>query len=404
MSAMSDNDRSDVLSQRAAGPSDPIVVALLYNTNGMATWCWEGAHALLESGRRVILIAGSDTPLPGTSSVEIIRIAIPERLPSHRSRVSGAISTAGRLVSSASDGLLELIHSDLRNRGISPAAYVLNQSTLVDIAVDCPQVVAAWSFPVSLLSYLQKTPLLVPDKSLRSYARASLSAWGWWRKDWRAYRAAQRVLPVTDAMRGSLEARSISTCLAYPGTFVGPLRPRLPGGIRLLIAAGNLGEPRKRIVWMLDAMKELRMPSGTVLLLAGEADNSIREAAAKIGFPSELLGRLRRQELQQVMQDAHIFCFGSLLDDWGYVLVEAMANGMVPVAPAINPFNEILKGVGWCYAPHKQAAFANAIQSTASGDLGEQGRLAWKRASLCFSRQAFAQSILNSLKTVGSGN
>jgi glycosyltransferase involved in cell wall biosynthesis len=99
------------------------------------------------------------------------------------------------------------------------------------------------------------------------------------------------------------------------------------------------------------------------------------------------------------MRQAHIFCFGSLLDDWGYVLVEAMANGLKPVAPAVSPFDEILDGVGLCYSPHSQDDFMRALQSIDSGSIADGGRQAWDRAHSLFSRPAFGRSILASLES-----
>jgi glycosyltransferase involved in cell wall biosynthesis len=364
----------------------------------MGTWCWEAAHALHELGRSVILIAAADGPLPGTPEVEVVRVDIKERPAERGGWIRRSFSTLRNYVSAGPDGMLKKIHKNLAARGVSPAAYILNQSTFVDRSVFCTQVVAAWSYPVSLPGYLRKIPLLVPEKTAKAFLRTVLSLLGWWRKDWRAYRAADRVLAVTEALQGSLQRRFIPCDLAYPGTRAGALEDRRDGGIRLLMAAGRLGEPRKRIVWMLEAMRKMSPPPGTVLQLAGEPDDSVRRAAARIGFPVEFLGHLQRQELQRVMRQAHIFCFGSLLDDWGYVLVEAMANGLTPVAPAIGPFDEILDGAGCCYSPYSQDDFILALRSVVSGNHADKGSKARDRAQSLFSRQAFGRSILASLE------
>jgi len=347
----------------------------------------------------VILVASTDVPLPGIPEVEVVRIDMADKPAQPQGAIVKALSAARSCLSAGPDGVLAKIHQDLAARGVRPAAYVLNQSTLVDRGVPCKQIVAAWSYPVSLPGYLRKTPLLVPEKSAKAYLRTVLSSLGWWRKDWRAYRTADRVLPVTEALHSSLQRRSVPCDLAYPGTCVGAVADRADGGIRLLMAAVELGELRKRILWMLEAMKQLSPPPGTVLQLAGEPDDSVRRAAARIGFPAEFLGHLQRQELQQVMRQAHIFCFGSLLDDWGYVLVEAMANGLTPVAPAISPFDEILDGAGRCYSPHSQDDFVLALRSVVSGSLADIGRKARDRAQSLFSRPAFGRSILASLES-----
>jgi glycosyltransferase involved in cell wall biosynthesis len=259
--------------------------------------------------------------------------------------------------------------------------------------------VAAWAYPPDLLAYLRKIPLVVPDKSFKAFARTAFSSLGWWRKDWRAYREADRTLAVTGALLKSLRRRSVACDLVYPGTSVSPASDRVGDVIRLLMAAVNLGDSRKRIVWMLEAMTEMR-PPGVILQLAGEPDDAVRRAAAGIHFPVEFLGHLKRQDLQVVMQSAHIFCFGSLLDDWGYVLAEAMANGLVPVAPAISPYDEILNGVGLCYSQNSRDDFVRVLYSAISSDLFHIGRQARDRALSHFSRQAFGRSILASLESV----
>ncbi len=382
--------------------SDPLVVALLYNQNGMASWCWEAAHALHELGRNVLLIAALDVGLPGTPEVEVVRIDIAGRFAQRRIGIGKAFSAAASLLGAGPDGLLQRIHADLTARGVRPSGYIVNQSTLVDRSVACPQLVAAWAYPVELFAYLRKIPLMVPDGSLKSFVRTALSSTGWWRKDWRAYRSADRTLPVTGALLKSLRRRSVSCDLVYPGTCMGPVSDRAGDGTKLLMAAASLGDSRKRIVWMLEAMKEMCPPSGVVLQLAGESDDTVRRAAAAISFQVEFLGHLKRQELQLVMQKADIFCFGSVLDDWGYVLVEAMANGLVPVAPAISPFDEILDGVGCCYSQHSPDNFVRVLSSVISSDLFHGRRQARDRAQALFSRLAFGRSILASFESVSN--
>jgi hypothetical protein len=373
---------------------------MLYNRNGMATWCWEAAHALQELGRSVLLIAAPDTPLPDIPSVEIVRLDRDAATARPLRPVFKAAATAMAYLEAASDGVLQQIHASLANRGIQPRAYILNQSTLVDRAVCCPQLVAAWSYPIGLPGYLRKIPLLAPDKSSKSLLRTTLSAAGWWRKDWRAYRSADRVLAVTNALSMSLRRRSVSADLAYPGTSVGPAPLHREGGLRLLMAAVRLNEPRKRILWMLDAMKRWNPPAGTVLQLAGIADDAVRRSASQLDFPVQFLGHLQRNELQQAMQHSHILCFGSILDDWGYVLVEAMANGLVPVAPAVNPFSEILGDVGCSYSPQSQEDFIRALDKVLTGPFAAGGREAWDRARKLFSREAFGRFLVSSVDSL----
>jgi glycosyltransferase involved in cell wall biosynthesis len=366
----------------------------------MATWCWEAAHALHELGENVLLVAAPDAALPGTPAFEVMRIDVPKTHAPPQNAFMKTVSTARSHLAAGPNAILERMHKHIAANGVQPTAYILNQSSLVDRRVACPQIVASWSYPVSLFSYLRKTPLLTPNKTIRAFLRTSLSAVGWWRRDWRSYREADQVLPVSNALHISLGRRSVTSHMAYPGTSFSPLPDRGGEGLRLLMAAVQLHEPRKRILWMLDAMKHLSLPAGTVLQLVGEPDESVRQAAGRLGFPVELLGHLKRSDLQKIMRQADIFCFGSLIDDWGYVLVEAMANGMVPVAPAISPFDEIMGDVGSSYRPQSQDDFVCALRSAISVSQSDRRRDAWNRAQRLFSRKAFGSSILRSVEFV----
>lgn len=387
-----------VSNQPGSSASGPLVVALLYNWNGMAAWCWEAAHALKEQGRDVLLVAAEGLALPATAEVEVLRVDPSPTPSSHPRGLPRLAAGVAAHLASGPDGLLKKIHYRLALQGELPAAYILNQSSLADPAVPCRQAVAAWSYPTSLTGYLAKLPLLVPDASLRALLRTALSSIGWWRRDWRAYRTTDAVLSVTQALQAALLQRGVRCTLAYPGTSVPAEVDREPGGPRLLMAAAHLGEPRKRVLWMLDALRGLNPPQGAILQFAGEASPTVRAAASQTGLLVEFLGRIQREALQQLMRRAHIFCFGSLLDDWGYVLVEAMANGMVPIAPAISPFNEILGGVGFSYKLQSQRDFRRAVHSALSRPLADASHQAHQRAQTHFSRQAFGLSILQSLQ------
>ena len=93
--------------------SAPLAVALLYNQNGMASWCWEAAHALHELGRNVLLIAANDVPLPGSPEVEVVRIDVAGRSAQRRIGIGKTLSAAADLVAAGPDGLLRRIHSYL---------------------------------------------------------------------------------------------------------------------------------------------------------------------------------------------------------------------------------------------------------------------------------------------------
>ena len=350
----------------------------------------------------MLLVAASYAPLPGTPAFEVVRIdePEPEKHASHQNSFMKAVSTARNHLAAEPSGLLARTHTCLAARGAQPAAYILNQSSLADRSVSCPQIVAAWSYPVSLLGYLRKTPLLAPNKTIKAFVRTFLSGVGWWRMDWRGYRTADGVLPVTDTLLKSLRSRSVSAYPAYPGTCVGPLPDRSDGGIRLLMAAVRLNEPRKRILWMLGAMKNLSSSVGNRPATCRRSERVRSTSGRPVWLPRGVTRSSEALDLQKVMRQSDIFCFGSLLDDWGCVLVEAMANGMVPVAPAISPFDEIMGDAGYGYHSHSQGDFVCALRSAISGSLAERRRAAWDRAHGLFSREAFGDSILKSVESV----
>ena len=98
----------------------PLVVAMLYNRNGMAAWCWEAAHALHELGQNVLLIAAPDTPLPGTPKVEVVWIDIADRHAVRQGGIVRALAAARSHLSAGPDGALKKIHASLAARRVRP--------------------------------------------------------------------------------------------------------------------------------------------------------------------------------------------------------------------------------------------------------------------------------------------
>jgi len=137
MSAAQDGNLHGRPFPQFSGAPDPLAVAMLYNRNGMATWCWEAAHALHELGRSAILIAAADAPLPGSQEVEVVRINEADKPVGQHYEIAKALSAARSRLSAGPDAVLRGIHMGLAARGVSPVAYVLNQSTLVDRSVPC---------------------------------------------------------------------------------------------------------------------------------------------------------------------------------------------------------------------------------------------------------------------------
>ncbi|MHC5717516.1 MAG: hypothetical protein ACYTX0_36775, partial [Nostoc sp.] len=122
------------------------VVAYLYNNNGMASWCWEAAHAIAEANLPVLLVCSPEVKLPGTPKVDILRFDLTVSKGHKKSFLKLIQNELGRL-SNQSSGFVGSLHTYLQSQGITPTAYFLNQSNLQDPSVTIPQHVVAWAYP-----------------------------------------------------------------------------------------------------------------------------------------------------------------------------------------------------------------------------------------------------------------
>jgi glycosyltransferase involved in cell wall biosynthesis len=374
------------------------VVAYLYNTNGMASWCWEAAHALQEASHQVLLVCDSKVKLPGKSKVEILRFdQLPFKVES-RSLMSLVSNELGRL-SAQSSGFVGQLHNCLQSQGIQPSAYFLNQSNLQDPNIPVSQYVVAWAYPTSLIAYFSKIGQLTTCNFSKQFIRTSMDAIGWWRKDWRAYRSATSVLSVSKQLEVELKIKGVRVTKVYPGTDVAltvqkSVIPR--SNPKLLIAAVNLEEHRKGIRWLLEALKKNSVNNYS-LTLVGAASDKFKQWTYSDGFPATFTGLVPRSELQKLMADHDIFLFGSAMDDWGYVLVEAMSQGLCVIAPNLHPFNEIIGDSDCLFTLNSKEHFCQKLNGLLLGDVGIKKNQAWRRANQLFSRKAFGYDLMNCL-------
>src|SRR5690348_11536097 len=98
------------------------VVAYLWNTNGMASWCWEAAHALAEQGEPVLLVCSRSASLPGPPAVPVMRFDAPQAA---SVGPVGKVARELRRLSTRPDAFLPALHAELLRTGRSPAAYLL---------------------------------------------------------------------------------------------------------------------------------------------------------------------------------------------------------------------------------------------------------------------------------------
>ena len=381
-----------------AEPTARLIVAMIEYPNGMASWCWEAALALQAQGRRVVLVVSPDTKLPDEPPVEIVRFQAAskyERVPGLRGRLRHVLSGT---LAGPFDELLPALHRLLLARQITPTGYFLNNSQWQHPAVDVPQYVVAWAYPCHLPGYLSKVGTLSGWRSAKAVVSMVLQAVGCWRKDWRAYRHAAGVMAVTDRLAGQLTARRVRNVqVVHPGTALPSAEtvPPAPSAahISLLIAALDLEEPRKRVEWMVRALAGLP-PERFHLTLAGGASDAFQTRARKALPGVTFTGVLPREETLAVMRRHDVFLMGSCLDDWGYVLIEAMANGLVPVAADQTPFDEIVGDTGVLYRTHSPGDFARRVRSLEPTRIPSMKQANAARAAALFSRQRFGATLL----------
>jgi len=370
-----------------------LVVAYLQHTNGMASWCWEAAHALQEAGQPVLLVCSHFVTIPENCKVETLRFdPPPPKLVTLREKVVHEWER----VSPQSTGFVGYLHEHLVQSGIQPTAYLLNQTSLQDPSVSVPQYVTAWAYPTSFWSYFAKVGRYGGWHLSRSASRIMMTTIGWWPKDWRAYRSADGVLAVSQRLNHVLVKHGVKSAVVHPGTEVPPATPleKSTPPYKIITAALDLEEPRKRVRWLLEALHQMPDWAQFSLTLVGGASQEFQQWACRNEFPAVFTGPLPRSEVQSLMAQHELFVFGSSLDDWGYVLVEAMGNHLCVIAPNLSPFDEIVGDTGVLYDPSAPESLTRPLAALLRGDISAHRAAAHRRAETLFSRAAFAESLL----------
>lgn len=374
-----------------------LVVAYLYNNNGMASWCWEAAHAVHELHQPVLLVCSNEVELPGIRCVEVLRFNPQTGCHRRKDLLSRMAGELDRL-SGESSRFVYLLHQYLQQLDITPSAYFLNQSNLQDPRIDVPQYTAAWAYPTSLKGYLSKVGKLTGWRISKPIGilRAYFDAVGWWKRNWRAYHSTTSVLSVSQRLSTELGFQGIRGHVVYPGTSIGV--PKLRGSAKdvcqVLIAAVDLEDNRKRVGWMINVLKSGK-PRNFSLTLVGHASDTFKRWVCGDDFPAQFTGHLPRTQLQVLMAEHNVFLFSSCLDDWGYVLVEAMGQGLVIVAPDISPFDEIVGDTGILYSLTSEKEFRDKVFEFCNSNLLSQQQSAQERANRLFSRNIFGQTLLD---------
>jgi glycosyltransferase involved in cell wall biosynthesis len=167
--------------------------------------------------------------------------------------------------------------------------------------------------------------------------------------------------------------------------FAGPVRCPDPGAPLRLLFAGRL-VPYKGADILLDALRLAlpRMPGGARLRVVGDGPMRPRleEQARALGIHGaiEFAGPLPPAEMPDVFQAADLFCFPSIREFGGAVVLEAMASGVPCIVPDHGGIGEyVTPECGIKVTPrsreHLVAAFAEALVRLGT-DRAELARLA----------------------------
>lgn len=321
-----------------------ILIGTVHSRNGIAAWCIEAARALLVAGHNTWVIATGYHCLP--HDLHPYAIILPAPAPrSFMQKLNGRINWWGQFFLSPTfdNSSIAYGYKVLCEREIHPDLLLLSQTDFLWPEAPVQQWVVARAWPIDVKGYLAKMQQFKSQPWLPRLHDLIF----WYKIDHKAYRYATGVLALTKRLADNLvqagyHANTLYPCIAKGIEEIDISHPKEKIIPKLLTAALQLGDKRKNIAWMLQALATLKPQNITYeLTLVGEYDeelaNTFRQWIPQVVFT----GPLARPELLGLMKEHDIFLFASHQENWGYVLIEAMSQGMAIFTPDMYPFDEI---------------------------------------------------------------
>lgn len=372
-----------------------IVVGYLYNNNGMATWCLETAASLHEAGHEVLLVHASAVSLPVSLPFRTMAFDLPASTDNIKRGIIGKSKTALKMLSGKSNGFSYIVYQLLLQEQVQPKCFFLNQSDMLDKRVPVSQYLCAWAYPSGILHYITSSYKASDKNSLKKIVLNTILSLSFYRKDHVAYKNATKVLTLSPPMHQELLNKKIDAVLIPPCCEVRlSSSEKLPAKkVNLLIAALDLDNPRKNIVWMLQALN-MMSPEQFTITLIGEPGENVQRQIRESSHEIFVKGIVSREEALNLFTTADIFLFASVVDDWGYVIIEAMANGLAVLVPDKTPYNYIAGNSASLFQLGNQEQFIKQLSALLQpGFLKSLQKENYSRAMTLFSRPVFAKSV-----------
>jgi glycosyltransferase involved in cell wall biosynthesis len=218
-----------------------------------------------------------------------------------------------------------------------------------------------------------------------------------WQPRWLLHLTAENEVKESMSATGASSYKIVPNCLPMPATLSESTftEQRLK-----LLFIGRL-DKKKGIENLLNALA-IASPSlnkGWELVVAGSGERAyeagLRDLVARLDLDSRVrfVGLLDSSRRAAAYRDCHVTVVPSFVENFGMVVVEALANARAVIASTGTPWailNEIEAGV-WC--PNDPASLASALVFLASADLLRIGRNGRRLAESVFSTEIVAAQM-----------
>ena len=377
-----------------------IVVAYLYNQNGMGSWCIEASKAMTQNGHNVVLIKNNEIILPNNFIIPSIDF---DFWPSTQNlafinKVFLGLKKYIIILPFFKKNNVQLneLNKHIETHFFKPDIYLLNQSNLINTDVLIPQFVVAWAYKPTLSDYLRRA--IIMGKINNTHFVELVRALTWHASDVYAYKNAASVLCVTEKLKTEISKITPNAFVVHP-SYMQEINTVLEEvkhnhkEIKLCIMSLYLNDLRKGVYWMLKAISLLKNKHQFAITLIGYADNKFIDHLNSLGLKISFTGFLNREAAINILQQQHVLLFGSVIDDWGFVQVEAMANGLMVIAPNEHPCDEIVLREDFLYKKNDPIDFSQKIEKLQYLNFPEISKWFIDHYQKKFSPEAFAKSI-----------